>query len=1333
MGCDNPGSYTGIAGQLQLALSPVLEYTLVSESLSSVGTGSASFEGSILMPPGGTLTAAGLNYYHMASSFTINDNPLGNTAKFVDPIIGFSNVITPQVSFDCLNAQMGGPLVFGSGVYNYIGGPTCSIMGPLVFSGNRDEVTIILGLNDVMISEMATLNGPEGRWNNVYWIMGGVMTCNTNCYGTIITRGFVGTIMNRYTRLVTRFLEWRNNIGPATPSMKAETLCISNDYDSELRRDPRSYIGLIDEVMLLSPRLSRYNATLLASGSSPLSVSEKVIYWHNSTSMFNGTTFRDPDYGSHNVTMNADSISLVNDSAITTNFLPSEWSLKCRSISNPKLDCDASCLVGQGGLTCSGDASYCSWTTRRSQVRQNWTVMVSDETPDQALTSISDIPTAPKLCMPRKKSQCECSLIKMEELRDTPPGFISTIVGNMIMDPTVLEEYLPRNLGQYYPELRLPNPDQPATTLLCRSGATLAELSSVSTEKEMLDLMERPCVDKTGRKLLSIISTTGQFVVTLGDTDVVVSQTYPKDCQACDAKAVYKLKLSVGPETQTEVIMGQHSLVPLSVKMLSESGTMDLLITNEANAVLFSSYESFVGRSTITLSQCTLCWESLTELPKLAAIKRMNVVILVMLVLLLILILGWTMFFLIRGYGRVMMNFLNQLGCCLCCVKMRERSDQAANSFYMNFSNHWDKAKQKTDENSDSEESRGLMEGSDTTTKEKERPQVKRIILLPKKKSSVQSKVTGLLAILCLMTLSSTFVQGAPAYVCTSGITLTTASNKCDGMTGNCTLSLGKETQGTIPPYGDSLCYTLKSKTKVIGILVIQKKAIKKTTPYKDMYCSIGWLPMFQSHQSCAGHGTCKSIGTSVTPDSDPDGMFSTDSPMLMTNPGKTTARGGCGCITCGNCFSCSASCIYSRYALVTNGQTPYYFFSKGETFRQYQMTIMLDGALGLSTLWDGLMVPGTSQTVSTNAGSIKITITGELAAEPQEDNPFEVIISAGASLDAMGIPVLIRDSFGTSMAIVSPIGIPTKDLLGDIQFPRNADITEYKWDEKLAILSPAAIYDNADFAKSSLLTLRNHPQVQQVQFSDLAMGSGDLFAPTLISLNKRSSYPLVIGLETPDGLDIFVNEGNVRPTIKSVGALIGKYASDRGCSFNMTVCSSLGGGMVDITTNIDGFDLITTAMSIPEPVHGVDGSGCDVAIIHGMCTMANPSTGEVTVSGSDGTDTASIVCAGLQSVATTTNTTNVLVVAAGDLGGGSIDGSWYSGLDENLGLLSKFSNWFQGLFGLSGPLGAIVGFLLSVVMVAGVVYLSYKLTMLAFSKMSVRTNNNSPKKEQKE
>jgi hypothetical protein len=401
-------------------------------------------------------------------------------------------------------------------------------------------------------------------------------------------------------------------------------------------------------------------------------------------------------------------------------------------------------------------------------------------------------------------------------------------------------------------------------------------------------------------------------------------------------------------------------------------------------------------------------------------------------------------------------------------------------------------------------------------------------------------------------------VDAAP---CAQGITISSEASQClyDGDIETCTIHVNSLL--SIPGPGLSSCLTiLDDKEEVLATVEISFERMIERAPLQVLYYTAPWGGASMSERNCPWEYMCgDSLNpggcSSYNPVNDPSAQGLIPS-WIMAYQGTSRCDSQCGCAGCG-CFSCAASCVYSRGAIIP-------FAGIVEVARPISIH---------------------------RSPVIKVTITTDSTSntEEKEGKNEDIVIltnftlrvegSLSGSTTIFGAEKITTSAFDSRMGTASEVNAPVVGSLGDIQANNPASLGpwgQYKLAAGLFTANPTSASTNYAFAGSGWHVRSVHDILPTTRGTTTWTKSG----ATLVGLNTDPGA-LLLTLQTPQGFSVQRRVNVVCPEVTKA-VLSGCLSCDQSATLTITARSTCAEGMALVTAT-GTLTILTTSITLTD------------------------------------------------------------------------------------------------------------------------------------------------------
>jgi hypothetical protein len=176
------------------------------------------------------------------------------------------------------------------------------------------------------------------------------------------------------------------------------------------------------------------------------------------------------------------------------------------------------------------------------------------------------------------------------------------------------------------------------------------------------------------------------------------------------------------------------------------------------------------------------------------------------------------------------------------------------------------------------------------------------------------------MVIMCILLLS---FNNANAQVvtsaCSSGVFIPSSYLNCqvNGDVEVCDVQFSLTT--TLQNIGYASCFSIvkpNNQSDVLATGVINFLSSNAQVGLSYQYTTMHWTGVQSSVHRCSGAGPCPEGCTGIY-NNDISAQGQVNSAQVQEFIGQSRCDRGCGCVSCGGCFLCDQSCVYSRYSIL--------------------------------------------------------------------------------------------------------------------------------------------------------------------------------------------------------------------------------------------------------------------------------------------------------------------------------------------------------------------------------------------------------------------------------
>ncbi|CAI2352908.1 unnamed protein product [Caenorhabditis sp. 36 PRJEB53466] len=238
-----------------------------------------------------------------------------------------------------------------------------------------------------------------------------------------------------------------------------------------------------------------------------------------------------------------------------------------------------------------------------------------------------------------------------------------------------------------------------------------------------------------------------------------------------------------------------------------------------------------------------------------------------------------------------------------------------------------------------------------------------------------------------------------------------------------------------VRPDGSVGCFRVKNVDHTLETFVeVQAEAIVSTCIQKSHHFTRDFDITHEYSHRCSGAGSCSGeICENLTANDTSLPEFST---MSKSAPGFSRCYKTCGCVSCGGCFWCSPSCLYSRLFAVPKSTYVYEIVTCPTWKTVLDVRVNVNGDRGKHRIEHGVpfLIPRTN---------ITLVVTG--FSTPPTPVHAATFIKRWKTTDQSA-------QFGFTYTSVAQAGTPTKGMVGEFQCATYQDALNFRcvFDEHL-------------------------------------------------------------------------------------------------------------------------------------------------------------------------------------------------------------------------------------------------------------------------------------------
>jgi len=418
---------------------------------------------------------------------------------------------------------------------------------------------------------------------------------------------------------------------------------------------------------------------------------------------------------------------------------------------------------------------------------------------------------------------------------------------------------------------------------------------------------------------------------------------------------------------------------------------------------------------------------------------------------------------------------------------------------------------------------------------------------------------------------------------CISGGTITGTATNCQlNPDGTETCLVQTSTEFSIPYSGGSACFTLETPDAKIYNLSVAYLYQEVSVLSQARYYTASRSLVAESVHHCWKAGSCSGSNCEdLDPYQNTDAYGELTRADVISWPGRTRCHRSCGCSSCG-CFYCTASCVFSRFALVP--QKKVYQVLIPNTF---QTIIGLTISLGSGMETRTYNIKASEPSVSYNG--VQLSLRNAFAGGSGSlFSGFAFLVDKGT----IGTSTPPNTLYALNMGWTD-VGVRSWGLIGEIQSSTASSFTSPNKDAFLIPASDPNIVDQDHSATYSaaadaITTYASH----FIAFPYTFNGNTWIAKDTVVMTNRTRADVLIGELNLPEGISITRKVETVCPVVTVVNTT-GCYNCPLGFSTVIQAKSACSAGLCSLKSTSEVAYYIESSISLTRSdslfvLHGV-------------------------------------------------------------------------------------------------------------------------------------------------